>query len=100
MVSAGDDLLEGVSPEDTPVRPRYDVIYIRDHRGWYYRYSHFSSILPHIKPGYQVKMGEWIGILGKEGASGGWSHLHFGIHGNKDNEKGSSMPILSLSKPI
>jgi hypothetical protein len=29
--------------------------------------------------GSRVKMGQRIGVLGKEGASGGWSHLHFGI---------------------
>ena len=77
-------------PEDERsfVNPRYDVVYIRDSRGWYYRYSHFSSILPHVKVGHRVKMGEWIGILGKEGASGGWSHLHFGIHGTTGDERG------------
>jgi murein DD-endopeptidase MepM/ murein hydrolase activator NlpD len=89
VVSAAGEKPSGVPEEDAPfVEPRYDVVYIRDFRGWYYRYSHFSSILPHIKAGYRVKMGEWIGILGKEGASGGWSHLHFGIHGAKGDERG------------
>ena len=26
-----------------------------------------------------MQMGDRIGLLGKEGGSGGWSHLHFGI---------------------
>ncbi len=88
VLSAAGEVLAGFSKEGTPVRPRYDVVYIQDSRGWFYRYSHFSSILPHVKPGYQVKLGEWIGILGKEGASGGWSHLHFGVHGREGDEKG------------
>ena len=32
-----------------------------------------------IKPGVTVKKGQRIGLLGKEGGSGGWSHQHFEI---------------------
>ena len=42
-----------------------------------YRYSHFASIDPVVTPGVRVRQGQKIGVLGKEGASGGWSHLHF-----------------------
>ena len=62
-----------------PVDPRYDVVYLLDDRGWYYRYSHLQSFDPAIKPGATVAMGQKIGVLGKEGGSGGWSHLHFEI---------------------
>ena len=65
--------------EDTPVHPRADVVYIIDGRGWYYRYSHLFEIDGAIKPGASVHMGQRIGLLGKEGASGGWSHLHFDV---------------------
>jgi murein DD-endopeptidase MepM/ murein hydrolase activator NlpD len=65
--------------DDTPVRPRYDVVYIRDARGWYYRYSHLQSIDDTIKPGRVISLGDRVGVLGKEGGSGGWTHLHFGI---------------------
>jgi hypothetical protein len=61
------------------VAPRYDVVYILDGRGWYYRYSHMKTIDAAVKPGARVVMGQKIGVLGKEGASGGWSHLHFEI---------------------
>ncbi len=72
---------ETVKPADFPsaVEPRYDVVYLRDGRGWYYRYSHLFSIDPAVKPGARVKMGQKVGVLGKEGGSGGWSHLHFDI---------------------
>lgn len=63
----------------TPVAPRGDVVYLRDGRGWYYRYSHLQSIDPAVVPGRVLRMGDRIGVLGKEGASGGWSHLHFEI---------------------
>jgi murein DD-endopeptidase MepM/ murein hydrolase activator NlpD len=76
-VSAGKEVLPGFG--DTPVAPRYDVVYLLDDRGWYYRYSHMQSIDPAIRPGATVAMGQKVGVLGKEGGSGGWSHLHFEI---------------------
>ncbi len=77
VVSAGKAGLPGY--EGTPVDPRYDVVYVLDDRGWYYRYSHLQSFDPAIKPGATVAMGQKVGVLGKEGGSGGWSHLHFEI---------------------
>jgi murein DD-endopeptidase MepM/ murein hydrolase activator NlpD len=58
---------------------RYDKVSILDRRGWSHGYSHLVSIEPGIEPGAVVKMGQKIGTLGKEGHSGGWSHLHFDI---------------------
>lgn len=60
-------------------KPRYDVIYIEDRRGWIYRYSHLSAFDPALTIGSKVTMGQRLGYLGKEGSSGGWSHLHFHI---------------------
>jgi len=77
VVSSAGKVLPGYA--GTPARPRYDVVYLLDDRGWYYRYSHFHSIDPTLQIGQRVKRGQKLGVLGKEGASGGWSHLHFGI---------------------
>lgn len=75
VVSAAGELLAG--HEDSPAKPRYDVIYVRDEQGWYYRYSHLARL--DVQAGQRVRMGQPIGLLGKEGGSGGWSHLHFDI---------------------
>jgi CubicO group peptidase (beta-lactamase class C family)/murein DD-endopeptidase MepM/ murein hydrolase activator NlpD len=72
--AAGETLAEH---SDSPARARYDVVYIVDGRGWYYRYSHLMTI--EVDLGQRVRMGQRIGLLGKEGGSGGWSHLHFDI---------------------
>jgi murein DD-endopeptidase MepM/ murein hydrolase activator NlpD len=77
VVSARTERLPGY--EDTPAKPRYDVIYVLDAQGWYYRYSHFFSIDEAIQPGVTVRAGQRLGLLGKEGGSGGWSHQHFDI---------------------
>lgn len=79
VLSAGDVTLVDYR-KNTPVAPRYDVIYILDSRGWMYRHSHFYSINPEIKPGLRVRKNQELGILGKEGGSGGWSHFHFDIN--------------------
>ncbi|MCX7670870.1 MAG: PKD domain-containing protein, partial [Anaerolineae bacterium] len=77
-VSVAGDLLE--KDKYPPlVKPRADVVYLRDNRGWFYRYSHLDSIDPAVTLGARVKMGQKIGVLGKKGASGGWAHLHFDI---------------------
>jgi hypothetical protein len=77
VISSGNDLLPGY--DDSPAKPRYDVVYLLDDRGWFYRYSHLQTIDPAMKPGAQIGMGQKVGVLGKEGGSGGWSHLHFDI---------------------
>jgi murein DD-endopeptidase MepM/ murein hydrolase activator NlpD len=77
VISSGTEMLPGYT--DSPVKPRYDVVYLRDDRGWYYRYSHLQTIDAAMRPGAQVSLGQKVGVLGKEGGSGGWSHLHFDI---------------------
>ena len=78
VVSSGTEVLDGPGKEP-PVQSRYDVVYLLDARGWYYRYSHLKFIEPKIRPGVRVRAGEKLGVLGKEGGSGGWTHLHFDI---------------------
>jgi hypothetical protein len=77
VVSSGTDCLPGY--EEAPVKPRYDVVYVLDRRGWYYRYSHLFEIAEGIRPGAEVRLGQRVGLLGKEGGSGGWTHLHFDV---------------------
>ena len=67
VVSSGLDVLQG--HKDTPVDPRYDVVYLIDAQGWYYRYSHLKTIDAAVRPGKSVRMGQKIGVLGKEGGS-------------------------------
>jgi len=78
VVSAGNARLEGY--EKAPIGPRYDTVNVVDRRGWFHRYSHLMAIDPSVKVGEPVKLGQKIGTLGKEGDSGGWSHLHYQIN--------------------
>ncbi len=78
IVSLGNQVLPG-HEKDTPIEKRYDVIYLLDSRGWYYRYSHLHSFDPSLNLGARIKIGRRLGLIGKEGGSGGWTHLHFEI---------------------
>ncbi len=77
VVTAGTDRVAWL--EDGTVGPGRDVVNVLDDQGWYYSYEHLQSIDPAIKPGTAVRIGQKVGVLGKEGGSGGWSHLHFVI---------------------
>jgi murein DD-endopeptidase MepM/ murein hydrolase activator NlpD len=94
VVSSANQTLPGY--EDTPVRQRYDVVYLLDDRGFYYRYSHFHQIDPEVRIGKRVKIGQRLGILGKEGASGGWAHLHFGLWTRMPSGQWGSLDVYPL----
>lgn len=78
VTSSGNEVLAGQAP-DVPAEPRYDNVYILDDHGWYCRYSHLKFIDPAVRPGARIALGQKLGVLGKEGGSGGWSHLHFDL---------------------
>lgn len=94
VVSSANQSLPGY--EDTPVRQRYDVVYVLDDRGFYYRYSHFHQIDSEVRIGKRVKLGQKLGLLGKEGASGGWSHLHFGLWTRMPSGDWGSLDVYPL----
>jgi putative heme-binding domain-containing protein len=97
VVSSGEDvlpeyLLKGGTTAKygqgkSPVAPRNDVVYLKDGRGWFYRYSHLHKINDAIRPGRIIDQGTEIGLLGKKGSSGGWSHLHFEIKSRQPSGK-------------
>jgi len=60
-------------------KPEEGSLCIRDDRGLVLYYGHLDSILPDIRVGTPVKCGQWVGMLGKRGASGNFSHIHVGV---------------------
>lgn len=56
---------------------------VQDDRGFILYYGHLDSILPAVRVGTPVRRGQWVGMLGKRGASGNFSHLHVGTYASK-----------------
>jgi len=86
VVATGEAVLPDYK-DDLPFQNAYDDVFVVDDRGWYYRYTHLKSIDAALAPGRMVKPGQRIGILGKEGGSGGWAHLHFEIKARQPSGK-------------
>ena len=58
-------------------------VVVEDDQGILFRYAHLDEIQAEIKKGTQVKRGQQIGILGKKGFLGNFSHLHVGVYLSK-----------------
>ncbi len=56
---------------------------IQDDRGLILVFGHLDTILDGIQVGTRVKRGQMVGMLGKRGASGNFSHLHVGTYLSK-----------------
>jgi murein DD-endopeptidase MepM/ murein hydrolase activator NlpD len=79
VVGLGKAVLDSVKDNASIDHQYNDTIWVLDERGWYHRYTHLYSFDPSVKLGGRVEMGQKIAKLGKEGGSGGWSHLHYEI---------------------
>jgi hypothetical protein len=79
VVAIGKDVIDQEKDNTSFDLRNNGTIYILDARGWYHRYSHLHAFDPSVKLGGRVVMGQKIGTLGKEGDSGGWSHLHYEV---------------------
>lgn len=58
-------------------------VVIQDNNGLIWEYGHLDSISSQVKKGAHIKKGQQIGILGKTGPSGNFSHLHLGTYLSK-----------------
>ncbi len=65
----------------------YDGVIVLDARGWFHWYFHLFSIDPGVKLGENIAMGQPIGLIGKEGSAGCWSHLHYEIRATQPSGK-------------
>jgi len=86
VIGVNNKILAGY--DTIPVFVHKDAVSVLDDRGWLVEYLHLDSTDPQIKLGERVKLGQKIGMIGKQGTSGGWCHLHFEIK-NRENLTGT-----------
>ncbi|MBN1417964.1 MAG: PKD domain-containing protein [Planctomycetes bacterium] len=72
VLSAIDGVVIGAHPGEG------DLL-IRDDRGVVVHFGHLDAILSGIREGARVERGQWVGMLGRRGPSGNFSHLHVGV---------------------
>lgn len=63
-----------------PSREKPCGLSVRDAAGLIWSYAHFHSVLPGLRKGGRVRKGQPLGLLGKTGPSGNFSHLHVGTY--------------------
>lgn len=80
-----DEVLACVDATVIGVYPDEGTILFEDDRGIVFEYGHMEKILPEIKNGVAVKRGQKLGLLGRRGGSGNFSHLHVGAYLSTDD---------------
>jgi len=79
------------------VRPDIGWVAVEDEHGIVIDCGHMDSILPGIEGGVAVKRGQEVGIVGRKGPSGNYSHLHLGLYlSRKDFEADRPCRNLNL----
>ena len=73
---------EGKLVKFWPSRENLCGVNIEDAQGLTWSYVHLASVAPGLVLGAPVAKGQKIGVLGKTGPSGNFSHLHLGREGN------------------
>jgi len=74
----GEDVVACVAGKVVRLMPDAVLVDVVDESGLIWEYHHLDSIAPHLEVGREVKKGERIGVLGRTGPSGNFSHLHVG----------------------
>jgi hypothetical protein len=65
-----------------PSRERISAINVQDGQGHRWNYEHLDSTFPEVIVGARVARGQRLGMMGKTGPSGNFSHLHLGWMGH------------------
>ncbi len=73
---------EGEVHSFSPSRENCHGVIVRDSQGLPWEYGHMATVSPDIVVGTRLTRGQRMGLLGKTGASGNFSHLHLGRGNN------------------
>jgi len=75
-----DKVVSPVEGKVIAVRPDEGWVAVEDDRGIVIDCGHLDSIRPGIEEGVAVQRGQEVGVLGRNGPSGNYSHLHLGLY--------------------
>lgn len=75
-----DEVLSPVEGLVIAVKPEDGWLAVEDDRGIVVDCGHMDSIRPEIREGGRVVRGQPVGLVGRKGPSGNYSHLHLGLY--------------------
>jgi hypothetical protein len=81
----GEEIVSATDGEVSVCDNSYKWVGITDAQGHQWGYAHLASIEQSLAVGTRVTRGQKIGMLGRTGGSGNFSHLHFGRGGKRLN---------------
>lgn len=92
-----DEVVACVDAKVIGVYPDEGTILFEDRHGIVFEYGHMEKIFPEVKNGVVVKRGQKLGLLGRRGGSGNFSHLHVGAYlSSEDLAAGRNCRNLNL----
>jgi hypothetical protein len=77
--------VEGTIVKFWPSREDLCSVVIEDTNGSCWEHGHLKSIVPELALNTRVQRGQKIGLLGRTGPSGNFSHLHLGAFRNRED---------------
>jgi hypothetical protein len=75
-----DKVVSPIEGKVIAVRPDIGWVAVEDDRGIVIDCGHLDSIHPRIEEGLALKKGDELGVVGRKGPSGNYSHLHLGMY--------------------
>jgi murein DD-endopeptidase MepM/ murein hydrolase activator NlpD len=92
-----DVVLSPIEGRIISVQPDAGWVVFEDDRGIVIDCGHMDAIRSGIEEGVEVKRGQEVGLIGRKGPSGNYSHLHLGLYLNrKDFEEDRPCRNLNL----
>lgn len=80
-----------------PSREDLCSVIVQDADGFFWEYGHLSAAAPGLAVGTRLAQGQKIGLLGRTGPSGNFSHLHLGTYLSRgDVDGGACNRLLNL----
>lgn len=80
-----DQVVSCIDGTVTHVGREMGTLVFEDANGIVFEYGHMDEIFPEIEEGMKIKRGRKVGVLGRKGASGNFSHLHVGMYLSVDD---------------
>lgn len=71
-----DEVVSAIEGQVVKLTPTPEGVWVRDSQGFTCAYRHLAAVEPGLAVGTRIRRGQKLGLLGRAGGSGNFSHLH------------------------